>query len=318
VMQWVHHDGESIGEHVRFGHLLDIPLRTHTMLCGGSGHLLGNGTDGAASTWSDLPCRGGERLGIAAGLADRDRVFFAVGTCVVLSATYLISVALYLVVIERWNIAGLRRHKIKSRHPPPTGEAVRAAAMDTAINHLIIRPIVLFAMYPWLHARLQWAPSALPTVWVLAEQLIFCMLFDDSWFYCVHRLFHEVGWLYRTVHKQHHSFKHTHVVAVEYAHPIEDVLCNTLATIGGALVLRVHLAVFWLYISLKLWQSIDAHSGYDLPFPVSPWSAVRWMDCAPAHAYHHGEVRGNYGGFFTFWDHAFGTYRTAAAKRKAT
>ena len=38
--------------------------------------------------------------------------------------------------------------------------------------------------------------------------------------------------------------------------------------------------VLWLYVSLKLWQSIDAHSGYDLPFPFSPWSALHVRVCA--------------------------------------
>jgi sterol desaturase/sphingolipid hydroxylase (fatty acid hydroxylase superfamily) len=120
----------------------------------------------------------------------------------------------------------------------------------------------------------------------------------------------QVGWLYKTIHKQHHEFLHTVVFAVEYAHPLEDFFCNTLATVGGAVLLSTHVTVFWLYLGLKLWQSIDAHSGFDLPFPWSPWSAIRWMDCGPAHAYHHAETRGNYGGFFTFWDVACGTYRT--------
>ena len=43
----------------------------------------------------------------------------------------------------------------------------------------------------------------------------------------------------------------------------------------------------------KLWQSIDAHSGYDLPFPLSPWSAIKYMDCAPAHDFHHSHNHGN-------------------------
>ena len=48
-----------------------------------------------------------------------------------------------------------------------------------------------------------------------------------------------------------------------------------------------------LYTGAKLWQSIDAHSGYDLPFPLSPWSAIKYMDCAPAHDFHHSHNHGN-------------------------
>jgi sterol desaturase/sphingolipid hydroxylase (fatty acid hydroxylase superfamily) len=62
-----------------------------------------------------------------------------------------------------------------------------------------------------------------------------------------------------------------------------------------------------MYSALKLWQSIDAHSGYNLPFPISPFSFITWMDCAPAHDYHHSNNLGNFGGFFIFWDWLMGT-----------
>ena len=96
-------------------------------------------------------------------------------------------------------------------------------------------------------------------------------------------------------------------MAVEYAHPVEDLVSNTLSTIAGPLLLGSHATVLWLYTALKLWQSIDAHSGYDMPPPVSPWSVIRWMDCAPAHDYHHSHNVGNYGGYFMFWDWLMGT-----------
>ena len=60
-------------------------------------------------------------------------------------------------------------------------------------------------------------------------------------------------------------------------------------------------------------QSLDAHSGFDLPFPLSPWSAIKSMDCAPAHDFHHSHNVGNYGGYFIFWDWAMGTDRAYRA-----
>ena len=72
---------------------------------------------------------------------------------------------------------------------------------------------------------------------------------------------------------------------------------------------------------LKLAQSIDAHSGYDLPFPLSIWSAVDVMDCAPAHSFHHSRNTGMYGGYFVFWDRLCGTdasYRTHLLQGQST
>ena len=78
-------------------------------------------------------------------------------------------------------------------------------------------------------------------------------------------------------------------------------------------MLGSHASVVIGYASLKLWQSVDAHSGLLLPF--SPWSvaALGKMDCARAHDFHHSHNAGNYGGFFMFWDWACGT--DAAYKR---
>ena len=103
------------------------------------------------------------------------------------------------------------------------------------------------------------------------------------------------------------------MIAAEWCHPIEDLFGNVLPTVIGPLLLRSHVMLFWLYVGSKLWQSLDAHSGFALPFPLSPWSAIRYMDCAPAHDFHHSHNAGNYGGYFIFWDRVMGTDRAYMA-----
>ena len=137
----------------------------------------------------------------------------------------------------------------------------------------------------------------LPPLGVLACHVAFAVAVDDTLFYWLHRLLHHPR-IYRHVHKQHHEFHHPVGLATEYAHPIEDLLCNTLSTVAGPLLLGSHASVVSGYASLKLWQSVDAHSGLLLPF--SPWSAAPGMDCARAHDFHHSHNVGNFGGFFMF------------------
>ena len=134
------------------------------------------------------------------------------------------------------------------------------------------------------------------------------MMADDTLFYWIHRLLHASPTLYRTIHKHHHEFKHAVALAVEYAHPVEDLL-NALATLAGPLLLGSHAAVAVGYTGIKLWQSIDAHSAVRLPFPLTPWNVLPGMDCAPAHDFHHSHNLGCYGGFFVFWDRLCGTDR---------
>ncbi len=97
----------------------------------------------------------------------------------------------------------------------------------------------------------------------------------------------------------------------------------------GPLLLGCHATVLWAYAALKLHQSIDAHSGFTLPFPLSPYSvAALGFDSARAHDFHHSHNRGCFGGWTIFWDWLCGTdgpYRahieketTAAARLQAT
>ena len=125
-------------------------------------------------------------------------------------------------------------------------------------------------------------------------QLLICSQVDDALFYWFHRGLHHPS-VYRHIHKQvlllllrvrlcvfsflvladplvlvwgwlvvttlqHHTFKHTVGLATEYAHPVEGVL-NAIATMAGPVLLGGHMALCMLYAALKLWQSIDAHSG---------------------------------------------------------
>ena len=234
-------------------------------------------------------------------------VDFAWRSHVLLLVVFWASVVWYQVVVPR--IPCLAKHRIAWKAQPyPSHARVRALLKHTLFDQLVLRPPLLLLLHPLAAAcGVNFAPGwdAAPSIPRAILRFALMMQIDDCLFYWAHRALHHRA-LYRHVHKQHHEFAHTVPLAAEWAHPLED-FCNTVATLAGPLLLRAHVTELWLYVACKLWQSVDAHSGYDLPFPLSPWAALRGMDCAPAHDFHHSHNVGNYGGYFIMWDYLMGT-----------
>jgi len=129
----------------------------------------------------------------------------------------------------------------------------------------------------------------------------------DMLFYWSHRLLHQKS-IYKYVHKHHHKF-HTPVgLACSHEHPVESAiqLVNWYAPIGAAGWLNgeLHWSTLFLYNCMRWLETVDAHSGYELPF--SPFHRLPLFGGARMHDYHHRAFWGNYGASF-FWDWLCGT-----------
>ncbi|XP_015746298.1 methylsterol monooxygenase 1-like [Python bivittatus] len=78
-----------------------------------------------------------------------------------------------------------------------------------------------------------------------------------------------------------------------------------------------HVILLWAGIICRLIQSIDAHSGYDIP--LNPLNLLPFYAGARFHDFHHMNLNGNYSSIFTWWDKLFGTdsqYKSHTEKRK--
>ena len=237
-----------------------------------------------------------------------ERLLFTVGTAVTLELTTLIY-SLFFVMLERRKWCQSWRIQPNPALSSPPKELVDEAFKDHLLNAIVLRPIFAYFAYPVIEwCQMPYDTASLPSMGTAVVQVFIFMVIDDTWFYWGHRLLHDVPWLYRTIHKKHHRFRFTHVLASEFAHPVEDVLCNTLATILGPLLLGSHWILFWFYGFLKLSQTIEAHSGYVVPGPLSPWClSPELAGELGRHEFHHSHNKGNYGGFFNWWDRLCGT-----------
>ena len=199
------------------------------------------------------------------------------------------------------------RYKIQAGREDPA--LVREGVKHAVLSHGVSVPLAAWFGYDYFAARGMSFAFALPSVGALGSALwtliMWHMLFD-TWFYWTHRLLHHKA-IYKYVHKQHHRFKTPVGVAAVFAHPLEDVIVSLPSTFIGPVVYRpnAHFAVFALYIGLRFHETVDAHSGFVLPW--SPWT---WLGAlhggAGRHDWHHSHQIGCFGGF-TFWDWACGT-----------
>ena len=79
------------------------------------------------------------------------------------------------------------------------------------------------------------------------------------------------GPIYPTIHKIHHHHAAPFGIAAEYAHPVETIFLG-LGTMLGPFLFATHLFTVWAWLFLRLFQTVEAHAGYDYP-----WSPNRFI-----------------------------------------
>jgi methylsterol monooxygenase len=148
-----------------------------------------------------------------------------------------------------------------------------------------------------------------PPLWKMAYQIAIFFVVEDAWHYWNHRLMHEVTWLYKNVHKLHHTYSAPFGMTAEYANPIEVMVLGfgtvSVPIVYCALTKDLHVLTMYLWITLRLFQAIDAHSGYDFPWSLHHFLPF-WAG-ADYHDVHHEKFIGNYASSFRFWDHMMNT-----------
>ena len=147
-----------------------------------------------------------------------------------------------------------------------------------------------------------------------------CVFFvlEDAWHYWLHRALHW-GPLYKNIHKIHHTYSAPFGLAAEYASPIEVMLLGA-GSVGIPILWvlftgQLHILTMYLWIVGRLFQAIDAHSGYEFPWSLHHFLPF-WAG-ADHHDTHHERFIGNYASSFRWWDYCMDTESgPEAAKRR--
>ncbi|TNE51186.1 MAG: fatty acid hydroxylase family protein [Deltaproteobacteria bacterium] len=191
----------------------------------------------------------------------------------------------------------------------PEPELLAKAHKQVRWNQTVIQwPFLVAYYFLFLWAGMQFA-RPFPAWYVIALQFVVFMLIEDTLFYWVHRAFHHRS-LFRRFHRLHHDFRVSSAIASQYMHPVEFVAAGLIPTFTAPLVVLglgwpVHILTFWIWLSLRVLETIDGHCGYNLPlwFPHK----IIYGGGSPAHDFHHACNKGNFGSFFHHWDWLCGT-----------
>ncbi|RWS01406.1 hypothetical protein B4U79_12612 [Dinothrombium tinctorium] len=179
----------------------------------------------------------------------------------------------------------LLKYKIQDNtvYPIPF-ERFRRVVKQVFINQFIVGIPFSFVAYKMMKLRgSDWGPQ-LPTFQRVLFELCVCILVEEVTFYYSHRLLHNSR-IYKYIHKRHHEWTAPIAITAVYCHPIEHVFSNLLPVFLGPFILGAHTATSWLWFTIAILSTLNAHSGYHLPFFPSP----------EAHDFHHLKFNQNYG-----------------------
>ncbi|KAI9333367.1 hypothetical protein DFJ73DRAFT_764427 [Zopfochytrium polystomum] len=167
---------------------------------------------------------------------------------------------------------------------------------------------------------------------ILASNLLIYIGFD-SIYYFVHRSYHEIPFLYRTIHKRHHETLPVHVFVTAKAYYLENLLAVTPGLICWVLATNALLTKgtfnFWTYIipALTLIMEFNTgHSGYldhwtlyvtsPLQYTIKMLPFARTLSAE--HEIHHISVNKNYAPVFRLFDILGGSHESPAAEKYET
>lgn len=189
--------------------------------------------------------------------------------------------------------------------------------------HFLVEALPIWLFHPLCASLNISVLVPFPLIKVMAAQIAMFFVLEDQWHYWSHRAFHW-GIFYKYIHKQHHRYAAPFGLAAEYAHPVE-VMALGFGTVGFPILYAwsakkwpqyalpdLHLFTLTVWISLRLLQAVDSHSGYEFPWSLHHFLPF-WAG-ADHHDEHHHFFIGNYASSFRWTDYLLQTESGPVAK----
>lgn len=210
-----------------------------------------------------------------------------------------------------------RRYKIQEHKMPTLAEQWQCAKL-VLLSHFTVELPQIWLFHPMAQFFGMQTGVPFPHWTTMAYQIAIFFVLEDAWHYWFHRALHT-PMLYKKIHKLHHQYSAPFGLAAEYASPIEVMILG-IGTVGipiawAACTGNLHILTMYCWIVLRLFQAIDAHSGYE--FPWSLHHILPFWAGADHHDVHHEKFLGNYSSSFRWWDAVLKTEIGSASQKKA-
>lgn len=130
----------------------------------------------------------------------------------------------------------------------------------------------------------------------------------DTWFYWVHRMFHEVSWLYQRSHYLHHSAHPVNTFMGNGGDVFELITQGELQVFIPTLFVPIHARYFVLNSLLMQGYTLWLHNGKRFRLPALARKII--IDPFDHNIHHYfGRRNYNYALYFTVWDRLMGTHK---------
>jgi len=222
-----------------------------------------------------------------------------------------------LIYIELFDIPSIdqyriQKHKKKLRFQP---DIIRLMVKETVIHQIssiFLVPILYYIFNYFGHIDIH---GPRPSWSIILFQLALFILSEDTIFFWTHYLLHT-PWLYQNIHKKHHVYKQPTGVTAVLSDPIEGIQSQLALWFMPVFLGNTHLFTLCLWLGLRVYQTVLAHSGYNFPYISTQYWLPELMPGAIAHDFHHQHGKWNYGSFFSIWDQIMGTHRLSPSRKQ--
>jgi sterol desaturase/sphingolipid hydroxylase (fatty acid hydroxylase superfamily) len=222
------------------------------------------------------------------------------------SIGYFALVGLLYAVFWRWGARWFAARRIQ-KTPRVDGAQVQREVSNTVVT-LVVSTVNITAIL--LMHRAGWTKLSSDRAAFSAAQIaltfVGLVLFNDAWFYWLHRLMHHKR-LFRYVHAVHHKSVDVNPFTSYSFHAVEALLLGAWI-VPAVLIVPMYLPALGALQAFGLANNVMSHLGYELlPKWLVRVPGLRWTNTATFHQLHHSQFDKNYALHFRFWDRLMGT-----------